>query len=246
MPAWHWHVILSCTSASVAGGHCSPQPLSIASNNGSAQKRRQSPWGTGLAIWQAGCVLHASKQLAITSCKGSHGALKVHGLPLIAIYCPAPTCTGVVPVLLMYLHRHAVAFKGGSVRHWHSCISLDSVHASLKPFHLPRLQDMADAGLVMHSCCACNVQVAATVKVAMPPYQAVIYNWVMRTGTLKSDPEAAVTGTRRPHVTLNNKCMELRKVGWRLPRACMAQAACPVLSEHEMMCSASRCCAAPG
>ena len=56
-------------------------------------------------------------------------------------------------------------------------------------------------------------QVAATVKVAMPPYQAVIYNWVVRTGTLRTDPEAAVVGNvRRPYATLNNKCMELRKV----------------------------------
>lgn len=58
-----------------------------------------------------------------------------------------------------------------------------------------------------------SAQVAATVKVAMPPYQAVIYNWVVQTGTLRNDPEAPITGsTRRPYATLNNKCMELRKV----------------------------------
>lgn len=54
------------------------------------------------------------------------------------------------------------------------------------------------------------VQVPAVVKVAMPPYQAVIYNWVKETGTIRADPEAAIAG--KSFRTLNNKCMELRKV----------------------------------
>ena len=57
------------------------------------------------------------------------------------------------------------------------------------------------------------MQVPAVIKVAMPPYQAEIYNWVKETGTLRADPETAVYGkTFRPFASLNNKCMELRKV----------------------------------
>ena len=67
---------------------------------------------------------------------------------------------------------------------------------------------------------------AATVKVAMPAYQAVIYNWVMRTGTLRNDPEAAIAGNvRRPYATLNNKCMELRKV-------CASSISLPLFPSH--------------
>ena len=57
------------------------------------------------------------------------------------------------------------------------------------------------------------MQVAAVVKVAMPPHQAVIYNWVKETGTLRADPDSWVAGkTFRAFAPLNNKCMELRKV----------------------------------
>ena len=60
-------------------------------------------------------------------------------------------------------------------------------------------------------------QVPKVVKVAMPPYQAVIYNWVKRTGTIRNDPDAAPPGKAfREFSSLNNKCMELRKV--RQPR----------------------------
>lgn len=56
-------------------------------------------------------------------------------------------------------------------------------------------------------------QVSYTVKVAMPPYQANIYNWIKATGTIKADPSKALPGKPfRKYINLNNKCMELRKV----------------------------------
>jgi len=56
--------------------------------------------------------------------------------------------------------------------------------------------------------------VAEVIKVAMPPYQATIYDWVKETGTLRTDPDTHVPGkTFRAYAPLNNKCMELRKVG---------------------------------
>lgn len=51
---------------------------------------------------------------------------------------------------------------------------------------------------------------AAVIKVAMPPYQAVIYDWVKETGTLRADPDGPLM--KSSYKTLNNKCMELRKV----------------------------------
>ena len=47
----------------------------------------------------------------------------------------------------------------------------------------------------------------------MAPLQATLYNWVKQTGTLRQDPDGPSTGkARRAYATLNNKCMELRKV----------------------------------
>ena len=47
----------------------------------------------------------------------------------------------------------------------------------------------------------------------MVPVQAVVYNWVKQTATLKQDPSAAMVGkTQHAYATLNNKAMELRKV----------------------------------
>ena len=56
-------------------------------------------------------------------------------------------------------------------------------------------------------------KVAATIKVPMSPWQSAIYDWVKATGTLRLDPAAPVIGKlRREYASLNNKCMELRKV----------------------------------
>ena len=51
------------------------------------------------------------------------------------------------------------------------------------------------------------------VKVAMSPYQSVIYSWVKATGTLRNDPDNVFSSkTFHKWANLNNKCMELRKV----------------------------------
>lgn len=51
------------------------------------------------------------------------------------------------------------------------------------------------------------------VKCAMTPLQSTVYNWVKMTGTLRQDPSVRQAGrTQREYITLNNKCMELRKV----------------------------------
>ena len=58
------------------------------------------------------------------------------------------------------------------------------------------------------------VQIARIIKAGMAPIQAAVYNWVKQTGTLRQDPEGPSVGkNRRAYATLNNKCMELRKVG---------------------------------
>lgn len=56
-------------------------------------------------------------------------------------------------------------------------------------------------------------QVPVVVKVPMAPFQSVLYNWVKASGTLRLDPEGPMPGsTIRTYASLNNKCMELRKV----------------------------------
>lgn len=84
-------------------------------------------------------------------------------------------------------------------------VVIHRLHQILEPFMLRRQVEDVESKL--------PPKIAHTVKVAMTPYQAVIYAWVVHTGTLRSDPEAPAVGNmRRPYVTLNNKCMELRKV----------------------------------
>ncbi len=58
-----------------------------------------------------------------------------------------------------------------------------------------------------------RAQVPLVVKVPMAPYQSVLYNWVKASGTIRLDPDGPrVSNTARVYATLNNKCMELRKV----------------------------------
>lgn len=60
-------------------------------------------------------------------------------------------------------------------------------------------------------------KVPVVVKVAMSPYQSCIYQWVKASGTIRLDPTAPFLGKfRREFASLNNKCMELRKVGGRV------------------------------
>ena len=61
------------------------------------------------------------------------------------------------------------------------------------------------------------VQVAYTVRIPMSAYQNVMYEWVQSTGTLRRDPDEHRVGkSTLPFVPLNNKAMELRKVGQHL------------------------------
>ena len=58
------------------------------------------------------------------------------------------------------------------------------------------------------------LQVAYTVRIPMSAYQNVMYEWVQSTGTLRRDPDEHRVGkSTLPFVPLNNKAMELRKVG---------------------------------
>ena len=60
-------------------------------------------------------------------------------------------------------------------------------------------------------------QVAYTVRIPMSAYQNVMYEWVQSTGTLRRDPDEHRVGkSTLPFVPLNNKAMELRKVGQHL------------------------------
>lgn len=73
-------------------------------------------------------------------------------------------------------------------------------------------------------CCA---QVPVIVKVPMPPFQSVLYSWVKASGTIRLDPDGALAmRTLRTFVPLNNKCMELRKVGCQLRAPCTLGGSC--------------------
>ena len=51
------------------------------------------------------------------------------------------------------------------------------------------------------------------IKVPMARFQGVAYNWIKATGTLRLDPDSALSAnTFRTIAPLNNKVMELRKV----------------------------------
>lgn len=83
------------------------------------------------------------------------------------------------------------------------------------------------------------VQVPVIVKVSMMPYQSVLYRWVKATGTLRMDPEGPRIGSiLRAYASLNNKCMELRKVRG-LPRTLQAAG-----NLHSLPVLASPSCAA--
>ena len=67
------------------------------------------------------------------------------------------------------------------------------------------------------------------VKCPMPPFQSCVYSWVKATGTLRQDPHAPAVGrVRRGFATLNNKCMELRKVRRRSLTGAPVQMGCTV------------------
>ena len=71
-------------------------------------------------------------------------------------------------------------------------------------------------------------QVAYTVRIPMSAYQNVMYEWVQSTGTLRRDPDEHRVGkSTLPFVPLNNKAMELRKVGQHLHPVPLQRPCCP-------------------
>ncbi|MEW5310062.1 MAG: hypothetical protein WDW38_001894 [Sanguina aurantia] len=79
------------------------------------------------------------------------------------------------------------------------------LHQILVPFMLRRQVQDVEGKL--------PPKVAVTIKVAMPPRQAVMYQWVMATGTLKLHPEDPLRHkVTHDYAPLKNKVMELRKI----------------------------------
>jgi hypothetical protein len=65
-------------------------------------------------------------------------------------------------------------------------------------------------------------QVPVIIKVPMARFQGAAYTWIKATGTLRLDPDSALSvATFRAYAPLNNKVMELRKV---TPAACSIHA----------------------
>lgn len=84
-------------------------------------------------------------------------------------------------------------------------VVIHRLHQILEPFMLRRQVQDVEGSL--------PDKVAVVVKCAMTPLQSAVYNWVKMTGTLRQDPMVRQVGrTHREYITLNNKCMELRKI----------------------------------
>lgn len=84
-------------------------------------------------------------------------------------------------------------------------VVIHRLHQILEPFMLRRQVEDVESKL--------PPKVALTIKVAPTPYQSAIYDWVRVTGTLRLDPLNPLAGKHgRTFASLNNKCMELRKV----------------------------------
>ncbi|KFM28455.1 ATP-dependent helicase BRM [Auxenochlorella protothecoides] len=84
-------------------------------------------------------------------------------------------------------------------------VVIHRLHQILEPFMLRRQVEDVESKL--------PAKVAMTVRVPMTPYQSAIYDWVKATGTLRLDPSAPQEyKMKRQFASLNNKCMELRKL----------------------------------
>ena len=84
-------------------------------------------------------------------------------------------------------------------------VVIHRLHQILEPFMLRRQVEDVESKL--------PAKVTHTVRVPMSAHQSMIYTWVKTTGTLRLDPAAPVIGkVRREFASLNNKCMELRKL----------------------------------
>jgi len=84
-------------------------------------------------------------------------------------------------------------------------VVIHRLHQILEPFMLRRQVEDVESKL--------PPKVAYTVRVPMSGHQSMVYTWVKTTGTLRLDPAAPVIGkVHREFASLNNKCMELRKL----------------------------------
>jgi superfamily II DNA or RNA helicase len=84
-------------------------------------------------------------------------------------------------------------------------VVIHRLHQILEPFMLRRQVEDVESKL--------PPKVAYTVRVPMSGHQSMVYTWVKTTGTLRLDPSAPVIGkVQREFASLNNKCMELRKL----------------------------------
>ncbi|KAG7666770.1 hypothetical protein Ndes2526B_g04746 [Nannochloris sp. 'desiccata'] len=84
-------------------------------------------------------------------------------------------------------------------------VVIHRLHQILEPFMLRRQVEDVESKLPS--------KVAHTVRVPMSGHQSMVYTWVKTTGTLRLDPAAPVIGkVQREFASLNNKCMELRKL----------------------------------
>ncbi|KAK9816457.1 hypothetical protein WJX72_000543 [[Myrmecia] bisecta] len=98
---------------------------------------------------------------------------------------------------------------GGAEEDWlekeKRVVVIHRLHQILEPFMLRRQVEDVESKL--------PEKVAVVVKVAMPAFQAAIYDWVKETGTIRLDPTGLRTSKHHhAYAPLNNKCMELRKV----------------------------------
>lgn len=84
-------------------------------------------------------------------------------------------------------------------------VVIHRLHQILEPFMLRRQVEDVESKL--------PPKTAHTVRVPMSALQSVVYTWVKTTGTLRLDPSAPTIGkVHREFASLNNKCMELRKL----------------------------------
>jgi SWI/SNF-related matrix-associated actin-dependent regulator of chromatin subfamily A protein 2/4 len=84
-------------------------------------------------------------------------------------------------------------------------VVIHRLHQILEPFMLRRQVEDVESKL--------PPKTAFTVRAPMSAHQAAVYAWVKATGTLRLDPAAPQQGKhRREYASLQNKCMELRKV----------------------------------
>ena len=84
-------------------------------------------------------------------------------------------------------------------------VVIHRLHQILEPFMLRRQVEDVETKL--------PPKVTHTIRVPMSSHQSCVYSWVKATGTIRLDPHAPTVGKyRRTWASLQNKCMELRKL----------------------------------